>query len=222
MGKLAYNDDTKEPLPGILIAPAFGGLGPFEEERAHELAMLGYTVLAIDYYGNGKRAANRDEAFEMMGKLNRDRSLLAQRMIAALDEIKSLDSVDATKIGAMGYCFGGKCVLDLARSGAPFKAAVSIHGVYDPPNSEHRRIEPAALILHGWEDPLAPQSDLLALTAELTETCDDWQVLAFGHTGHAFTNPKAQAPESGMVFSLTAAQRSWRALTGFFEEKLQS
>lgn len=220
IGKLSWDDQTDHQRPGILIAPAFGGLGPFEEERARELAALGYAVLAVDYYGDGKRAADEAEAFALMGQLEADRPLLARRMNAALETLKAQELVDANRVGAMGYCFGGKCVLDLARSGAQFEAVVSFHGVYNPPGAERRKIAPSALVLHGWEDPLAQPSQLMELTAELTETCDDWQVLAFGHTGHAFTNPNARAPEAGMVYSEDATRRSWRAMTDFFEEKL--
>lgn len=220
VGKLAWDDEATTPSPGVLVVPAFGGLGPFEEARAKELAALGYVVLAVDYYGHGRRATSEAEAYELMGALNADRALLARRMRAALAAIRSLDIVDPKSTGAVGFCFGGKCVLDLARSGERFEAAVSVHGVYDPPAERHGRIVPSVLILHGWDDPLATPDDLMRLAAELTETCDDWQCLAFGHTGHAFTNPNARAPEQGMAFSKSAAARSWQAIFRFLQERL--
>ncbi len=219
IGRLVWDPAHGDSQPGVLIAPAFGGLGPYEIARAEELAALGYAVLAVDYYGDGKRAGSTEEAFALMGQLNDDRPLLTRRMNCALDALGSLPMVNG-RLGAMGYCFGGKCVLDLARSGAGLQAAVSIHGVYDPPAEIHD-IKPSVLILHGWDDPLAKPDDLLALTGELTHHCQDWQVLAFGHTGHAFTNPAAQAPEQGMFYSPRAADRSWESLTRFLSERLK-
>ncbi|NRB20751.1 MAG: dienelactone hydrolase family protein [Rhodobacteraceae bacterium] len=220
IGRLVWNDTRAIPGPGILVAPAFGGLGPFEEERAQELAEAGYVVLAVDYYGDGKRATSKEDAFAMMGELNSDRSLLARRMIAALNELKRQKSVDSERIGAMGYCLGGKAVLDLARTGEKFEACVSLHGVYDAPPNSVSSIVPSLLILHGWEDPLATPDNFVSLASELTSKCQDWQMLSFGHTGHAFTNPNAQEPDEGMAYSQRATRRSWNALTDFFHEKL--
>ncbi|MEP2027076.1 MAG: dienelactone hydrolase family protein [Paracoccaceae bacterium] len=222
IGRLAWDDDDEEPRPGVLIAPAFGGLGPFEIDRAEDLASQGYTVLVIDYYGDGKRATSEAEALTLMQALNADRAKLTRRMICALNEIKSLKTVDAQKIGAIGYCFGGKSVLDLARSGESFQAVASFHGVYDAPKESVGNMIPAALILHGWDDPLATPEDVLKLTAELSSKCRNWQLLAFGHTGHAFTNPKANAPDVGMLYSRRASDQSWRALLNFLEEQFKS
>lgn len=215
VGKLVYDDAISAPTSGILIAPAFGGLGPFEEERAWELAAQGHIVLALDYYGDGKRAADAEEARALMGALNADRVVLARRMIAALDTLKQQEYVDGKRIGAMGYCFGGKAVLDLARTGATFQAAVAIHGVYDAPAHEAEQITPAVLILHGWDDDLSGLDEVAALTSELTAICEDWQMMAFGHTEHAFTNPAAQTR-----YSPRATKRAMRLLHDFFEETL--
>jgi dienelactone hydrolase len=234
IGKLVRDNSRdnshSQPRPGILITPAFGGLGTFEIECAESLAALGYVVLAIDYYGQGKQASSEEEAFALMSALNTDRPRLLKRMIAALNEIRSFDFVDQAKIGAMGYCFGGKGVLDLARSGEDFAAAVSIHGVYDAPKydapdshsakGQQPSIRPATLILHGWDDPLSPPDALASLNQELTTRCQDWQVLTFGHTGHAFTNPNANKPERGSFYQPQSARRAWQALLNFFNEKL--
>jgi len=220
IGSLSYDDASPGPRPGVLIAPAFGGLGPLEIARAQDLARQGYVALAVDYYGDGKRANDEAEASALMRALNADRPLMARRMICALEVLKLLEGVDPGKIGAMGYCFGGKCVLDLARSGAEFQAVAPLHGVYDAPEMTAPHMVPAALILHGWDDPLSPPEAVLTLTKELTATCDDWQLLAFGHTGHAFTNPSAKAPAKGLAFNEDANRRSWAALLAFFAEKL--
>ncbi len=221
IGRLAWDDAAPAPRPGVLIAPAFGGLSDFEIERATDLAAEGYTVLAVDYYGDGKRAGGPEEASGWMQALNADRPELARRMICALETLKSLDQVDAARTGAFGYCFGGKCVLDLARTGAAFQAVASLHGVLDAPTEATADMIPATLILHGWDDPLATPQDVLALTEELTKKCPDWQMLAFGHTGHAFTNPAANRPKDGMAFSENANRRSWQALLTFLDEHLR-
>ena len=221
IGKIVRDDSAAGPQPGILVVPSFMGLGSFEEDRGKELAALGYAVLAVDYYGDGKRAADDAEATALMGALDKDRPAIARRMTAALEALKALDAVDADRTGAVGYCFGGKCALDLARTGAAMQAVATFHGVYDAPDDKAARIVPAALILHGWDDPLSPPDAVTKLASELTETCEDWQILAFGHTGHAFTNPNAKAPDKGMAFNETARNRGWRVLTTFLGEKLK-
>ena len=220
VGYLLRGAGAQAPAPGVLIAPAFGGLGPFEKARAEELAALGYVVLAVDYYGGGAQAEGPEQAREMMAAVTADRRVLAGRMVAALDALGGLAEVDAGRLGAMGYCLGGKAVLDLARSGAAFRACVPLHGVYDPPDFEIRAYSASVLVLHGWDDPLAPPEALQALAGELTAHCDDWQVLGFGHTGHAFTNPEAQNAAGGMMYSSRANARAWTALTGFLAETL--
>ncbi len=221
IGYLAWDEQFEGAIPAVLIAPAFGGLGPFEKALAEELAAEGYVALAVDYYGNGKRAEGPDEARALMAEVTADRQVLARRMIAAFEAVEAMPHVDATRVGAMGFCLGGKAVLDLARTGADIKACIPIHGVYDTPNFETQKMRAAVMVLHGWNDPLAPPEALSALAEELTAHCDDWQVLGFGHTGHAFTNPNAQDEAGGMMYNERATERSWVALRNFLAEKLQ-
>ncbi len=220
VGWLVQDDHAETPRPGVLIAHAFGGLGDFEKEQACKLADMGYTVLAMDYYGGGQRATSRTQAFEWIGALNADRPKLAQRMHCALDTLKNLPRVDPNRTAAIGYCYGGKAVLDLARTGGDLRVAASLHGLYDPPPGPAQPIKPAVLILHGWGDPLAPPEAVQELCAELTKNCPDWQLLAFGHTGHAFTNPTADMPDQGILYSEIATRHSWRALADFLADKL--
>ncbi|NIZ14530.1 dienelactone hydrolase family protein [Phaeobacter sp. HF9A] len=220
IGHLVWDESRKTPAPGVLIAPAFGGLGVFERDRAAELAELGYVALAVDYYGNGTRAETPEEAQALMAEITADRRVLARRMVAAYEALADLPEVDENRIAATGYCLGGKAVMDLARTGAGIRACIPQHGVYDAPNFPTEQMQAAVLVLHGWDDPLSPPDALSALAQELTQHCTDWQVLGFGHTGHAFTNPKAQNPEGGMMYSARASTRAWAALTGFLAEKL--
>ncbi|WP_238364227.1 dienelactone hydrolase family protein [Mesobacterium pallidum] len=206
------------PAAGVLVTPAFSGLSDSERATCDRLAALGYVALGVDYYGHGTLATTREEAGALMAKLQADRATLATRMTAALAALAAIPRVDAGRMAAMGYCFGGKAVLDLARSGADFRAGVSMHGVYDAPPSGSRKMAPALLICHGWEDPLCPPDATVALAQELTEHCDDWQILAHGHTGHAFTNPGANAP--GMAYAEAADRRSWDAMLSLFAETL--
>lgn len=217
-GTISWDDESRDPRPGVLIAHAFGGEGDFEARKAQELAELGYFGFAIDLYGKGRRAKSPDEARRLMATLNDDRPLLARRMLAALESLKSFQLVEVDRTAAIGFCFGGKSVLDLARSGTKLSGVVSFHGVYDPPAGSEKPISTPVLVLHGWNDPLAPPDATVALAAELTSKGADWQIQAFGHTGHAFTNPRAQAPDSGMQYSEAADRRAWLAMRNFLEE----
>lgn len=218
IGYLAIPDGDG-PFPGVLVSPAFSGLSDMERASCDRLAAQGYVALGVDYYSGGTLAASREEAAGLMAKLQANRSLLASRMVAALKELRGLPQTQGKKIGAMGYCFGGKSVLDMARIGADFTAGVTLHGVYDAPPEPSKKMKAALLICDGWDDSLCPPDAKVALAAELSAHCDDWQMLAFGGTGHAFTNPKA-AVGNGFGYSELADKRSWRALSAFFDEQL--
>ncbi|CAM3792068.1 Dienelactone hydrolase family protein [Vibrio aerogenes CECT 7868] len=219
-GQFIRDDQQTAPLPGVLIAPSFRGLSDFEIEQGKALAALGYAVLVVDYYGDGRLTTSPEEATAWKNELDNNRPVFCRRMLAALNALRAMDGVDAQRTGAMGYCFGGKGVLDLARSGESFSAAVSLHGVYDAPSDakpeDLPRIQPAVLILHGYDDPLSPPESVERLSQELTARCSDWQILTFGHTGHSYTNPKAQNP--GFTYQPVSNQRSWRVLTEFFAD----
>lgn len=218
-GVIAYDSETNASSPIIMIAHAYGGQAQFDVDKAIALAELGYVGFAIDYYGQGIRASGPEEAMQLMNNLNADRSLLLQRMQTALNTAKALHVGDVHKIGAIGFCFGGKCVLDLVRSGEQFAGAVSFHGVYDPPaQTSPVKIKTPVLIQHGWDDPLATPQDVLNLTEELTAKGGQWELDAYGHVGHAFTNPKADRQKEGMFYDATADKRSWNRMKAFFEE----
>ncbi|WP_022681504.1 dienelactone hydrolase family protein [Sphingobium bisphenolivorans] len=213
------DDRASAPRPGILLFPNVLGTKEADFAYAEKLAALGYTVLVADVFGQGKRTTRADADFgRYMAELNADRELLRERVHTVHAVLKSLDEVDADRTAAIGFCFGGKCVLDLARSGADIAGGVSFHGVYDAPPFENARITAKLLVCHGWDDPIAPPEATVALATELTEAGCDWQIHAYGHTGHAFTDHDANMPDMGLAYNHAADQRSFRAMTDFLGE----
>lgn len=218
-GFLAWDDSVAGPRPAVVIAHAWGGAAEFEQDRARDLAELGYAGFALDLYGKGIRGANPEENAKLMQPFLGDRPLLQSRMQLAVAVTRDQDEVDAAKVAAMGYCFGGLCVLDLARTSADVLGVASFHGLFVPPgNTSGKKITAKVLALHGWGDPLAPPDQVVALAEELTEAGADWQIHGFGNTLHAFTNPQAKDPANGFQYSEAATQRSWKMLEDFLAE----
>lgn len=210
----SWDDITPVPRPLVLIAGTFMGRSSFEEAKARSLAELGYVAVAIDLYGLDHWPGSADQARARMEALDADRAELRCRLLAALDTALAADApVDPARVAAIGFCFGGKCVLDLARSGADIAGVVSFHGVYDAPPFGSDGIKARILVLHGWEDPLNPPETVLTLSKELTEAGADWQIHSYGHTVHGFTNPAREG-----MYSAAADHRSWRAMRNFFDE----
>jgi dienelactone hydrolase len=176
---------------------------------------------AVDLYGRGVLGSSPEENADLMAPLMADRALLQARISLAIEVLREQPEVDPARVAAMGYCFGGLCVLDLARTGSDVQGVVSFHGMLGAPrNNPARKIRARVLCLHGYDDPMAPPQHLLDLATELTEAGADWQVHAYGNTVHAFSNPAADNPTMGTVYSPTADRRSWRALQDFLEEIL--
>ncbi len=218
-GFLAWDDSVSGPRPAVVISHAWGGAGEFEQARARDLAELGYVGFALDLYGKGIRGSNPEENAKLMQPFLGDRSLLQSRMQLAVDVVRDQAEVDTARIAAMGYCFGGLCVLDLARTGADVLGVASFHGLFVPPgNTSGNKITAKVLALHGWGDPLAPPDQVVALAEELTEAGSDWQIHGFGNTLHAFTNPQAKDPANGFQYSEAATRRSWKMLEDFLAE----
>lgn len=206
-------------LPGILLLPNVLGTKEADFAYAEKVAALGYAVLVVDVYGQGKRTTRADpDPARYMAEMNGDRGLLRDRLLSAHALLKGLDAVDAARTAAIGFCFGGKCVLDLARAGADMAGGVSLHGVYDAPPFPNVDISAKLLVCHGWDDPIAPPAATVALAQELTAAGCDWQIHAYGHTGHAFTDESVNMPEKGLAYSADADRRSFRAMVGFLEE----
>lgn len=220
-GFLCHDESRRGPLPAVLISHTWSGRDEFVERKARRLAYHGYATFALDMYGKGRRGSSPEENQILMDPFMQDRALLSRRINAALSAVKALPQVDSRRVAAMGFCFGGLCALDLARSGAELRGVVSFHGLLKPSGQPAAKILSKVLILHGYDDPLAPPQDVLAIAQEFTQAGVDWQLHAYGHTVHSFTNPAANNREMGMLYSAPAERRSWNALIQFLEEVLR-
>ena len=217
---LAWDDEKPGKKPAVLVAHDWTGRREFAENKAREMANLGYVGFALDMYGKGVFGADGDVEGNsaLMNPLASDRAALRKRILSALDVVRSHDQVDPLRVGAMGYCFGGMCVLELARSGADVKGVISIHGIFSPGEIPNEKITSKILCLHGQDDPMVPPQQVLDLENELSDAGADWQVHAYGGTMHAFTNPSANNPDFGTVYNPVADRRATRAIKNFFEE----
>ncbi len=220
-GFLAFDDALDEIKPGIVVAPAWAGRSNSECDKARKLAVEGYVGFACDLYGKGVLGSSVEENSALMKPFLDDRPMLQSRLAKILETLRTQTEVDETRIAAMGYCFGGLCVLDIARTGSDVKGVVSFHGLFGAPgNTSGTKIQAKVLALHGHEDPMVPVEAVIDLQNELTEAGADWQIHAYGNTMHAFTNPKANDPSFGTVYSENADRRSWQTLLNFLQEVL--
>ena len=211
------------PHSCVLVAHQWSGQSDHERATADKLAALGYAGIAIDVYGKGNRgASDSSDHSALMMPWAANRAALRQRLMAAVAFAAGHAAIDASRIAIMGYCFGGLCALDVARSGTTdVKGAVSVHGVFGAPDiGPQANIISKVLILHGWADPMAKPADVDMIANELTAAKADWQLHAYGHAMHAFTALDANMPERGMKYDANADRRSWAATTAFLAEVL--
>lgn len=220
-GYLAWNEGGGA-RPTVLIAHMWGGRVPFVCDKAVELAELGYTAFALDLYGKGVFGKDREDCARLSRRFVDDRKLMQQRMLAALDTVREQPEVDADRVATIGYCFGGLCSLELARSGAPITGAVSIHGLLRTadPDLPKQPVQAKVLLLHGELDPMADIDALLAVQKELSAGGVDWHTVLYGHAMHAFTNPQANDRDFGTVYNADADRRSWQSIRNFLDEVL--
>ncbi len=215
----AFDDAITTRRPAVLISHAWAGRDEFVADKARKLAELGYVGFALDMYGKGILGESPEQNMKLMQPFIDNRAMLQQRIKAALFAVKLLPWVDDSKIAAMGFCFGGLCVLDLARTGAELKGVVSFHGLFNPPNNIHDTpIKAKVLALHGYDDPMVTPQQLIEFQDEMTKAGADWQVHSYGQTMHAFTNPVANDPGFGTVYQADADRRSRIAMQNFFAE----
>ena len=221
-GTLVYDGASSGRRPGVLVAPTFWGLDAGARRKSVQLARLGYAVLALDLYGEGRVAADRDEAARLMQGLAADPQFLRARALAGLKALRYQRLVDGARLGAVGYCFGGQVVLELARAGAELRGVVAFHGLLAALGSTPAAALTAkVLVLHGADDPLVPPAEAEAFRAEMRAAQADWQMVYYGGAVHGFTNPDAGAdPKTGIAYDEPADQRSWQAMKSFFEENL--
>ena len=220
VGYLAYPKDAKGPLPGVLVVHEWMGLNDYAKRRAEQLAELGYVAFAADIYGDGKIAADAKEAKALSSLYKNDRALLRARTAAGLATLKAQPGVAQEKVAAIGYCFGGGAVLELARSGADVAGVVSFHGNLDTPAPQDaKNIHAKVLALHGADDPYVPAEQVAAFEQEMRAAGVDWQLIVYGGAVHGFTNPANGNDNSkGAAYNVAADARSWAAMRQFFAE----
>lgn len=222
-GYLAYDETKAGPRPGVLVFHEGLGLGEFAMARARMLAELGYVAFAADMFGERRQARNLQEVAKLVGDLRNAPETLRARGHAALATLKAMPQVDAGRMAAIGFCFGGSVVLELARDGADLVAAVSFHGVLTTRMpAVPGKVKASVLVLTGADDPLAPPEQVAAFEAEMRAAqVPDWQLISYGSTLHGFTNPAADGSMlRTALYSAQADRRSWASMRGLFDEVL--
>lgn len=211
IGYMAWDETYADPKPCVLVAHAWGGLDGFAEDKAIQMAALGYIGFAIDTYGDGAQPETTEEKMDRMTPLKEDRKALLKRLKAGLKAASDQPEVDETNIAMLGFCFGGLCTLDLARSGADLKVAMSFHGLLDAPDLPKKKIKAKVLVAHGWDDPMAPPEHVVEIGNELKAAGCEWQLLAFGQTTHAFMVPDADSGDGTLKYNPDSERRAWSA-----------
>ena len=221
-GLLVYDDYYKGPRPGVLVAHQWKGLTDYEKMRGEYLALRGYVVLCADVYGRGVRPDNAKDAAEVAGKYKSDRALLRARINAAFKILRSHERVGTNRVAAIGYCFGGTTVLELARSGTDVAGVVSFHGgLSSPTPADAKNIKCRVLALHGADDPFVPAEEVQAFAKEMSDAKINWQFSAYSGAVHSFTDKNAGNDNSkGAAYNAQADLRSWREMKIFLDEVL--
>jgi dienelactone hydrolase len=219
-GYVAYDAASKAKRPGIVVVHEWWGLNDYARHRADMLAGLGYVAFAVDMYGDGFNTTSPEEAGKHASVLRQDRAAGLKRVRAGLDVLKKQPQCDTGRIAAIGYCFGGTVVLELARSGADIAGVVSFHGGLDTPNpAEPGKIKSKVLVCTGADDPHIPAAQVAAFEDEMRKASADWEVNVYGSAVHSFTNPGAgNDPSKGLAYNERADKRSWETMKAFFAE----
>lgn len=218
-GYYAINEGLGEKQPVVIVIHDWNGIGEYEKRRVEMLAEQGYAAFAIDLYGQGVRPETTEESQAESSKLYNDRATMRQRLFAGVQEARNLPNIDPTRVVAIGYCFGGASVLELARAGAEIEGFVSFHGGLETPeNQTYEQIQAPVLILHGSDDPIAPIEQVSDLAQAMTEAEVDFQIQLYGGVRHSFTlwGAKGDAAQ----YDATADLASWEALQEFLDKQL--
>ncbi|HIQ42524.1 dienelactone hydrolase family protein [Ectopseudomonas khazarica] len=220
-GVLLYDDSVTTPRPGLLAIPNWMGVNDDTVAKAARAAGSRYVVFLADMYGKAVRPSNADEARAAATSVRADRALMRRRAQAAVEVLKAQGdevALDTRRLGAIGFCFGGGAVLELARSGAPLQGFVSFHGNLDTPNPvDAKNIQAPVLVLHGADDPAVPQAQVDGFVAEMKAAGVDWQLVSYGGAVHSFTDPKANVPGRNQYHPVVAA-RAFKAMNDLFDE----
>jgi dienelactone hydrolase len=219
-GFLAYDESITEKRPGIIVVHEAWGLGEHAKERARMLADLGYVAFAVDMFGERKQMTSLPEAMEVIGALRQDAEILRTRAKAGLATLAALPQVDESRLGGIGFCFGGSTVLELARGGTDLAGVVSFHGgLPTTAPAAPGVVKASVLVCTGADDPMIPPEQVVAFEEEMRQAGADWQVISYGKTVHSFTNPEAdKAGIPGIAYNASTDRRSWAAMKSFFEE----
>lgn len=222
-GYLAYDDAAKEQRPGVLVVPEWWGLNDYAKRRARELAAMGYVAFAADLYGDGKVTNDPKEAQAWSGALQASRLSLALRAKPALDTLRRQPQTDPERLAAVGFCFGGTTVLQLAYAGAHLRTAVAFHaGLVAPDSDESRRIRASLLILNGADDPFVKPEVVDEMRKAFATVHVDYEMATYGHAQHAFSNPDADKHHlPGIAYDARAEHRSWATMKAFLAEHLR-
>jgi dienelactone hydrolase len=216
-----YDDAKSGKRPSVLVIHQWTGPGEYEKGRARQLAELGYNVFVADIYGKGVRPVPPESGKEA-GKYKTDRKLFRARLDAALEQLKKNELTDSSRIAAIGYCFGGTGVLELARSGADIAGVVSFHGgLTSTPGfaAEKGKVDAKVLVLHGAIDPHVKPEEVAGFEKEFNDAEVDWQLNSYSGAVHSFTQKMAgDDPSKGSAYNAQADARSWEAMKGFFTE----
>lgn len=219
-GYFAINRGFGENQPVVVLIHDWNGIDDYEKRRTQMLAEQGYAAFAVDLYGQGVRPANPEESQEESGKLYADRATFRERLFAGLGEARQMAGVDPDRVVAMGYCFGGAAVLELARAGADLEGFVSFHGgLTTPEGQDYSQAQGPILILHGGNDPVAPMSDVAVLASELNAAGVAYDMEIYGDVLHSFTVWGADRETAR--YNAKADIQSWEALMTFLAKQLR-
>lgn len=222
-GYLAYEPRAAaQPQPGVLVVHEWWGCNDFARKQAEELANLGYVAFAVDMYGKGVTTTEREKAQQLSGQFKDNPKLMRDRVTAGLEVLRSQPNVDKNRIAAIGFCFGGTTVLQLAYSGADIRGVVSFHGgLVSLADADAKNVKAKLLVLHGADDPFIPAEEITKFQDSLRKAKADWQMVYYGNAVHSFTNPAAKGEIPGAQYNAAAAARSRAQMRAFFDEVLK-
>ncbi len=219
-GYFAWNKNSTEKRPGILVIHEWTGLGEYVQSRARQLAELGYVAFAMDMYGKGIRAKDHEEAAKLSGRYGNDRGLMRSRMVRALEVLKENEFVDPDRIAVIGYCFGGMSAIELALSGADVDGVVAFHAMLASPNMKDAdQIKGKILVHHGADDPFVPEEAVDGFREAMDEEGVDYEFVSHPGAVHAFTRPTAKGEKNSAIkYNKEADKKSWASMKKFLNE----